>query len=165
MLPTRAAGLRLARLPGSVRSAHKTAPWLRSTASRNCRIAARHAIGSPLSGLNDEKPAPRISHRKPKCYSISISPSKITATAAPAPSFLPPNRKRLGHNSEAYSKLVAEAFTMLANGYTTGAGGCRFHKGAFVRNLSASFRAGFATTPRRENLGSEAYPTPSLRCL
>ena len=34
----------------------------------------------------------------------------------PDPSFLPPNRKRLGLNSEAYSKLVAEASPMLANG-------------------------------------------------
>jgi hypothetical protein len=56
----------------------------------------------------------------PKHYSISIIPIRITATAAPAASFLPPNRKPLGLNSEAHSKLVAEAFPMLANGDSTG---------------------------------------------
>jgi hypothetical protein len=38
----------------------------------------------------------------------------------PAASFLPLNRKRLGMNSEPYSKLVSEAFPMLTSGYSTG---------------------------------------------
>jgi hypothetical protein len=49
----------------------------------------------PLSTINHEKPAQRITRRTSKCYSISIIPVRITATASPAASFLPPNRKRL----------------------------------------------------------------------
>jgi hypothetical protein len=37
--------------------------------------------GSKLSIINDEKPAPGITHRKSKSYSISIIPVRITATA------------------------------------------------------------------------------------
>jgi hypothetical protein len=115
-LPTRSAGLLPARLPGSVRTAPRTAQTLLLTASRKRPIADRAAIGSPVSIINGEKSTHKITHRNTRCYSISIIPIRITATAAPAASFLPPNRKRLGLNSEAYSKLVAEASPMLANG-------------------------------------------------
>ena len=109
------------------------------TSSRQCVLSSQNSSLAALNSLpqlphrswpchrltvihhqRQKKPSPRITHRKSECYSISITPSKITATAAPAPSFLPPNRKRLAHNSEAYSKLVAEAFTMLANGDSLG---------------------------------------------
>jgi hypothetical protein len=118
-LPTRSAGLLPARLPGSVRTAPRTAQTLLLTASRKRPIADRAAIGSPVSIINGEKSTHKITHRNTRCYSISIIPIRITATAAPAASFLPPNRKRLGLNSEAYSKLVAEASPMLANGDST----------------------------------------------
>ena len=70
------------------------------------------AGGSPLSILNDEKPAHRITHRKSKSYSISIIPVRITATATPAASFLPPNRKRLANTPHLLAAVLRESFPM-----------------------------------------------------
>src|ERR1700735_2715911 len=52
---------------------------------------AAYQFPSPSMPIHDL----RAPQELPKTYSISINPRLITATAAPAASFLPPNRKRL----------------------------------------------------------------------
>jgi hypothetical protein len=106
--------------------------------------ASAAASGEPLSIINGEKSTHKTTHRYTRCYSISIIPISITATAAPAASFLPPNRKCLGLNSEAHSKLVAEAFPMLANGHSPGT----FRLGlpwAFAERIGGDNRPKFLT--------------------
>jgi hypothetical protein len=84
---------------------------------RKCADPFR-ARRSTLLFRNTEKPAHRNSHHTYGPYSIPIIPISITVTAAPAASFLLPNRKRLGTSPVAQTKLIPEPFPMLASSHS-----------------------------------------------
>ena len=74
-------------------------------------------IAHPLSHLDlfhrqRRKTRPQNHSPEVRAYSISIIPLWITATAAPAPSFLPPNRKRLATMSQASRSCRARGVSM-----------------------------------------------------
>ena len=107
----------------------------------------------------------------PKTYSISINPRLITATAAPAASFLPPNRKRLEpvprHPSESCASRFRSWLTVTrsANGASRGEwicgelqlsepGDLSHQRGRLSLGSRAMLADVALTRPRREKHGS-----------
>jgi hypothetical protein len=71
--------------------------------ARTTRLQTAHAIAHRSTSPSATIASPKSISSTTKPHSIAIIPSS-TATAAPAASFSPPNRKRLGLSSEASSK-------------------------------------------------------------
>ena len=108
-----------ARLRRSVCPACRTASRPRSTASPNGSIAHGSYNCSQLASTIGADGSPKrhlLNHET--AFNIH-NPILITATAAPAASFSPPNRKRLGSTPRLTNSSL-EAFPILASGDPTG---------------------------------------------